>query len=226
MINSPLLTNNILAADGGICPENTILAMIRDRRNIPRRGEERSMHKITASNLRNAHGGESMAHVRYRIWADRAEQEEHPGVARLFRAISYAETIHASNHFKELGGEAGDYLCTSMAVLGLGSTSQNLQGGIDGETYEITEMYPTYLETAKFQDEKGARLSFHYALFAEKEHALLFQKAKKAVDSGKNDVELGPVQVCSVCGWTHEGDIPEKCPICGATREKFRTFAE
>jgi rubrerythrin len=182
------------------------------------------MHKITAANLRNAHGGESMAHMRYQVWANRAEQEGCASVARLFRAISFAETVHASNHFRELGSEEGDHLCASMAVFGLGSTGQNLQGGIDGEMYEINEMYPTYLETAKFQEEKGAQLSFHYALSAEKEHALLFQKAKQSIDSGNRDVALGPVQVCQVCGWTHEGDIPEKCPICGASRDKFRTF--
>ncbi len=28
--------------------------------------------------------------------------------------------------------------------------------------------------------------------------------------------------VCSVCGYTHEGDAaPEKCPLCGAVAEKF-----
>jgi rubrerythrin len=109
-------------------------------------------------------------------------------------------------------------------VFGLGTTSQNLQGAIDGETFEINEMYPTYLETAKFQGEKGAQRSFHFALSAEKQHAVLFQKAKKAVDSGK-DVKLGPVQICTVCGWTEEGEAPDRCPICGAKKEKFRTFA-
>ena len=113
------------------------------------------MHAITAGNLRNAHGGESMAHMRYKVWGDVAQREGFQNVARLFRAISSAETIHATNHFLELKSEAGDSLCASMAVFGLGSTSQNLQGGINGETYEITEMYPTYLETAKFQGEKG-----------------------------------------------------------------------
>lgn len=183
------------------------------------------MHPITAANLRNAHGGESMAHMRYMVWGDRAEEEGFPNIARLFRAITLAEKVHASNHFRELGKELGDHLCASMAVFGLGNTSQNLQGGIMGETYEINEMYPTYLETAKFQQEGGAQLSFHYALSAEKTHAALFQKAKRAVDSGR-DVELGPVQICLVCGWTYEGDMPDRCPICGATREKFRTFAQ
>lgn len=183
------------------------------------------MHSITAANLRHAYGGESMAHMRYKVWGDKAEQEGFPNVARLFRAIAAAETIHATNHFKELGADKKDFLCASMAVFGLGNTSQNLQGGIDGETYEVNEMYPTYLETAKFQAEQGARLSFHYALSAEKTHAALFQKAKATIDSNRKDVELGPIQVCGVCGWTLEGDVPDKCPICGVSRDKFRTFA-
>lgn len=182
------------------------------------------MHDITAANLRNAHGGESMAHMRYMIWGDKAAEEGFPNVARLFRAITLAEQVHASNHFRELRNEVGGYVCNSAAVFGLGTTSPNLQGAIDGETFEITEMYPTYLETAKFQGEKGAQRSFHYALSAEKQHAVMFQKAKKAVDSGK-DIKLGPVQICTVCGWTQEGDPPDVCPICGAKKEKFRTFA-
>jgi rubrerythrin len=182
------------------------------------------MHDITAANLHNAYGGESMAHMRYGTWGDKAEQDGFPNTARLFRAITFAERIHANNHFRELKDQAGGFVCNSAAVFGLGSTSQNLQGGIDGETFEINEMYPTYLETAKFQGEKGAQQSFFYALSAEKTHAAFFQKAKAAVDSGK-DVKLGPMQICTVCGYTLEGDAPDKCPICGAKKEKFRTFA-
>lgn len=183
------------------------------------------MHAITAANLRNAHGGESMAHMRYLTWGDLAQKEGFPNVARLFKAIASAETVHASNHFRELKDQFGESLCASMAVFGSGSTSRNLQGGINGETYEITEMYPTYLETAKFQKEKGAELSFRYALEGEKTHHALFQQAKESVDSEGKDMDLGPVRVCTVCGWTHEGDVPEKCPICGATKNKIDTFA-
>ena len=85
-------------------------------------------------------------------------------------------------------------------------------------------MYPVYLEAAKLQGERGARLSFHYAIEAEKIHSKMYSDAKKSVDSGK-DVELGPVQICEVCGHTVEGDIPDKCPVCGATRDQFKTFA-
>jgi rubrerythrin len=31
--------------------------------------------------------------------------------------------------------------------------------------------------------------------------------------------------VCTVCGYIHEGDeAPEKCPLCGAPREKFKVL--
>jgi rubrerythrin len=182
------------------------------------------MHDMTASNLRSAYGGESMAHMRYKIWGVKAEQDGYPNVARLFRAISHAEQVHATNHFTQLRNEVGDFMVASMAPFGLGITSDNLQGGINGETFEINEMYPAYLEVAKFQGERGAELSFHYAYSAEKIHAAMFQEAKQSVDSGR-DIELGPVQICEVCGYTHEGDIPDKCPICNAKRDKFRTFA-
>ncbi|MBI4289170.1 MAG: rubrerythrin family protein [Chloroflexi bacterium] len=183
------------------------------------------MHAITAANLHNAYGGESMAHMRYKTWGDVAKQEGLPNVARLFRAIAAAEVIHANSHFKAMKEQAGDWLCTSMAVFGIGASSQNLQGAINGETYEITEMYPTFLETAKLQGEKGAQLSFHYALASEKTHAALFQKAKAALDSTKHDAPLGAVHICDVCGWTVEGDIPDVCPVCGAKRDKFTSFA-
>jgi rubrerythrin len=182
------------------------------------------MHPMTASNLRNAHGGESMAHMRYKVWGARAVEEGYPNVARLFEAVAFAEEVHGSNHFKELRNEKGDHAVNAGAGFGLGETSENLQGAIDGELYEVQEMYPVYLEGAKLQQESGAQRSFHYALEAEKIHAAMFQEAKQAVDSGK-DVELGAIQVCDNCGYTHEGDAPDRCPVCGVAKDRFRTFA-
>ena len=182
------------------------------------------MHAITASHLRNAHGGESMAHRRYEIWADKAWQEGYPNIARLFHSISFAETIHAKNHFEALKDQFGEAPSNAMAVFGLGNTSQNLQGGIMGETFEIDEMYPTYLETARFQGEREAERSFNYALQAEKTHQEMFRNARETLIATQKDITLAPVGVCTVCGWTHEGDLPEKCPICGAARDKFRIF--
>ena len=181
------------------------------------------MRDMTAANLRSAYGGESMAHMRYKIWGEKASKDGFPNVARLFHAISYAEQRHSTNHFIELGRVEGDFLCNSMAVFGLGETSENLQGGIDGETFEIEEMYPAYLDVAKMQEESGAARSFHYAYSTEKIHAAMFRKAKESVDAGR-DVALGSVHICEVCGYTAEGDVPDRCPLCNASKDQFRSF--
>ncbi|MEW5945558.1 MAG: rubrerythrin family protein [bacterium] len=182
------------------------------------------MHDMTAGNLRSACGGESMAHMRYVAWGDRAEEEGYPNVARLFRAISFAERVHATNHFTELKDQAGAFSVTSGGIFGLGATSENLAGAIAGERFEIEEMYPVYLNAAKFQGEKGAEISFGYALSAEKIHAEMYGNARKAVEGGK-DLVIGPVQICTNCGHTAEGDAPDFCPVCGVPKDRFRRFA-
>jgi rubrerythrin len=181
------------------------------------------MNAMTAANLRSAFGGESQAHMRYKVWGKKAEEEGFPNIARLFQAISYAEEVHASNHFRELANVGGDFLVASMAGFGLGTTSENLQGAIDGEKFEVEQMYPSYMAVAKAQNEKGGIKSFHYAIEAEKIHAAMFTEAKQAVYGG-NDVELDDVQVCRVCGHTMQGEAPDRCPVCGQPREVFVAF--
>ncbi|MDQ1253465.1 MAG: hypothetical protein QG646_2632 [Euryarchaeota archaeon] len=181
------------------------------------------MRKITEQNLINAFGGESQAHMRYLHFADQAEKEEFSNVTRLFRAIAYAEYIHAGDHYRELRHLDGGYVANSMAAFGPGDTKKNLGLAIAGETYEIEEMYPAFIEIAKFQGEKSAQRSFEWSYASEKLHKLLFEKTLDSVNLGK-DVELGPVQVCEVCGYTLEGEAPDRCPICNALKNKFTAF--
>lgn len=51
----------------------------------------------------------------------------------------------------------------------------------------------------------------------------MYQKAKQAVEENR-DIKLGDVYICEVCGYTAEGKAPDKCPICGAVKNKFRKF--
>lgn len=178
---------------------------------------------MTADFLRSAYGGESAAHMRYLIWGDMAEKEGFPNIKRLFEGISYAERVHATNHFKELGGDTADATVTAGAVFGTGKTVDNLQGAINGELHEVEQMYPVYLNAAEFQDEKGAKRSFHFALEAEKIHAELFKQAQDAAKQGK-DMEFESVYVCPVCGHTILNGAPDKCPVCGAKKEMYKKF--
>lgn len=167
------------------------------------------MHKMTQQNLQNAFSGESQAHMKYLIFSTIAEKEGKPNIARLFKAISYAEEVHAANHLKALGM--------------INKTVDNLDIAICGETFEIEEMYPVYNNDAKFQGEKEAEKSMHYALEAEKIHAHMYKNAKDTAAKDK-DINIGDIQICSVCGYTVEGDSPEYCPVCGAKRSVFKKF--
>ncbi|HLC15928.1 MAG TPA: rubrerythrin family protein [Thermodesulfovibrionia bacterium] len=181
------------------------------------------MKKMTEQHLINAFGGESQAHMRYLHFANQADKENYPNVARMFRAVSHAEYVHAGDHYRELRNLNGGFVANSMAAFGPGDTKKNLQLAIDGEDFEITEMYPVYIEVAKFQGEKGAQRTFEWSYGTEVMHKKLFEQAKAAVDSSK-DMELGPVQVCEVCGYTLDGDAPDQCPLCKSKKEKFTAF--
>jgi hypothetical protein len=76
-----------------------------ERRNL--------MNPMTSSNLKSAFGGESMAHMRYLIWGEAAKKEKFPNVANLFKAVAYAEQVHAANHFRELKKEVGEASVTA-----------------------------------------------------------------------------------------------------------------
>lgn len=167
------------------------------------------MREMTKKSLQEAFAGESMAHMKYLIFAEEAEKKGLKNLARLFKAIAYAEFVHARNHFKELGM--------------IKDTLGNIQQGIDGETYEIEEMYPVFNNTAKFQEEKGAERSTYYAWEAEKIHAEMYKKAKEIVEEGKDYLE-DKIYICPVCGHTVIGEPPEKCPICGAPKSAYKEF--
>jgi rubrerythrin len=181
------------------------------------------MHLMTEQHLINAFGGESMAHMRYLHFGIQAAKEGYGNVARLFRAIAHAEFIHAGDHYREVRHLKGGYVANSMGAFGPGDTEKNLQLAIDGETYEIEEMYPSYIEIAKMQGEKEAQRSFEWSYATEKKHRKLFKDALKQVEKG-NDPEVGPIQVCEVCGYTLEGEAPDVCVVCNAKKDKFTAF--
>jgi rubrerythrin len=167
------------------------------------------MHKMTKANLEAAFAGESQAHMRYLAFAEKAEREGFPQVARLFRALSFAEQIHAIGHLRVLES--------------IGQTVENLKAAMGGENYEVDEMYPAFEAVAELQGEKAAARSDRWAMEAEKVHAGLYKDALGAVEAGK-DAELGPVYVCSNCGWTGVGEPPDECPLCKAKKDKFMVF--
>jgi len=161
----------------------------------------------TKDNLEAAFAGESQANRKYLFFAEKAEQEGHKQVAKLFRATADAETAHARNHLK--------------VMQGIKSTRENLLAAKDGENHEFTEMYPAFIKQAEVEGEDKAKDTFNLANKVEQIHHGLFDAALSKVEKGETIAEK-PIYVCQYCGNTVEGEAPEKCPVCGAPRKMFK----
>lgn len=163
----------------------------------------------TNENLAAAFAGESQASRKYLYFAEKAEQEGHKRAARLFRAASEAETVHARNHLR--------------VMQGIGTTAENLKAAISGENHEFTEMYPGFINTAKEEGNQKAANSFDLANKVEKIHHSLYTETLEKLNE-KESGELKSFYVCEVCGNTIEGEAPDKCPVCGAPKKMFNVI--
>jgi rubrerythrin len=163
----------------------------------------------TQDNLQAAFAGESQANRKYLFFAEKAEKESHPQIARLFRAAAESETVHARNH---------------LQVLGIGSTAENLEEADAGESYEFTRMYPEFIVQAKTDNNSDAETSFDWANKVEKIHHRLYQKAIDDLKAG-SQIKDEPYFVCQNCGYTVAGATPEKCPVCGVPSSMFKKVA-
>ena len=161
----------------------------------------------TDDNLQEAFGGESKANRRYLFFADKAEKEGYAPIARLFRAVAEAETVHARNHFGVMDA--------------VGSTRDNLVAASIGEHQEFTAMYPIFIEDATEERNQRAQRTFQWANAVEKVHHALFEAALAGLKEGKTP-EVKTYHVCQVCGYTVEGDAPDKCPVCGSPSKSFK----
>ncbi len=158
----------------------------------------------TIDNLKNAFAGESQANRKYLAFAKKADEEGFTQVAKLFRAVAEAETIHAHNHLR--------------ALTEVKSTSENIQAAMGGENYEVNSMYPPMLACAETEGNKAAARSFRYALEVEKVHAILYRQALEKLGKDGAPVDY---YICPVCGFTHEGPMTGSCPVCGTVANRF-----
>jgi rubrerythrin len=161
----------------------------------------------TKKNLQEAFGGESRANRLYLAFSEKAAHEGFPNIAKLFRVVAESETIHALNHLRAIGA--------------VKSTRENAETALKGEMDEINDMYPMFMDQAQRDRNNDALKTFYWANEAEKTHAEFYERAVGALKQGQ-DLEVKDLFICSVCGWTVEGTPPEKCPICGESRDKFR----
>lgn len=117
----------------------------------------------TMQNLESAFAGESMAHIKYRYFAKLARAAGDEETAHIFEETASQEVAHAFGHL--------DLLYPASEI----TPARALEIAIAGETYEYTEMYPGFRQTAQEEGNHVAVAEIDEQIEESKEHAAQFK---------------------------------------------------
>ncbi len=162
------------------------------------------MKERTANNVHTAFVEEAKAYQRLLMFAQRAEQDDLPQIAHLFRAVAAAESVHSKRHFA---------LLESVA-----DTQTNLERAFQTENAANGIHYSKMLQEAEEDKEEAAVLVFSQARDVEGFHAKLYKKALDHLIAQRST----EYYVCTTCGYLAEREPPDTCPVCGAPKERFQ----
>ncbi|KPK68360.1 rubrerythrin [candidate division WOR_3 bacterium SM23_60] len=156
----------------------------------------------TEENLKAAFAGESQARNKYTYYASVAREEGYHFIASIFEETARNEMQHAKDEYKLLKK--------------LGDTKANLKAAVEGEHYEVIDMYPTFAKQAEEEGNKQAAALFRMIAKVEEQHRNRYKKILEMLENGTLYKRDKPIRwKCSVCGYVHEGtEPPAKCPSC------------
>jgi rubrerythrin len=153
--------------------------------------------------LHQAYTGEAKAVLRLKVYADKAEKEGYPQMARLFRAIALSEEVHGTRALRLLKE--------------IKSTEENLAASFESETKVAGVAYDAFIKIATEEGNRGAALHFSQSRDVEEVHAKLYKEAMSHLLEERETTYY----VCTVCGYVSDGALPDKCPVCSAKPEYF-----
>ncbi|MBN2283427.1 MAG: rubrerythrin family protein [Deltaproteobacteria bacterium] len=156
--------------------------------------------------LHTAYTGEAKAALRLKLYAEKADKEGYAQVAKLFRVISFSEEIHGKRALRLLKD--------------VGNTEENLRLSFESEQNVAEVAYSEMVKLANDRGDSSSALHFSQSRDVEEVHAKLY---KSALDDMMQD-RMQEYFVCSVCGYVAEDAVPDVCPVCGVSKEKFIHF--
>ena len=160
----------------------------------------------TTDALQQAYTGEAKASLRLKVYAEKAEKEGYPQIAKLFRVIAFSEEIHGARALKILKE--------------IKTTEENLAESFQSEKGVAAVAYGEFVKLAEAEGNQGAVIHFSQSRDVEETHAKLYKEAMNHFLEERETV----YHVCLVCGYVADGVLPEICPVCGAKAEQFRPF--
>jgi rubrerythrin len=161
----------------------------------------------TREALQQAYAGEAQAALRLKVYAEKAEEEGYPQIAKLFRVIASSEEIHGARALKVLKE--------------IKTTEENLAESFESERRVAEVAYGEFVKQAEAEGNRAAVLHFSQSKDVEETHAKLYKEAMNHMLEERETTYY----VCQVCGYVADGILPDICPVCGAKREQFKLFS-
>ena len=113
------------------------------------------MKEKTQQNVHTAFIGEAKAYFRLLAYAEKADEEQEPQIALLFRAIAEAERVHATRQLN------------MVKDLLVKDTDTNLEKSFQREKSVSENTYPEFIKDAEDEGETVVALAFSHARDAE-----------------------------------------------------------
>jgi len=173
---------------------------------------------LTLVNLLKAFAGESQARNKYEYFAKTAQKEGYRDIAEHFQRAANNEKVHAKLEL------ALNNKMLNNSDEAWGSTAENLQMAIDGESYENLTMYPDFAAIAKEEGHKEAARLFTNIGKVEVEHEKMFKILLERLEAGAEFVSENEEEawICEICGHVHYGKkAPKNCPVCKHDEKYF-----
>ena len=174
----------------------------------------------TLENLKAAVCGETGASAKYAACAKLAKEKGYEQLGRLWEATSAAEQVHIRLEAGLVEELEPGYERPTADAPELEEIDLNLIASANGEIFETSDMYPTFIKKAQEEGHAKAVKVFTRAKLAEAVHAEKYLEAYNNIDAADDDAYY----LCPGCGYIHTGDDFEKCPICGVPKAKFQRF--
>jgi len=186
------------------------------KNNLNHKGETKMELKgsKTEKNLMDAFAGESQARNKYTYFASVAKKEGYEQIADIFTKTADNEKEHAKLWFK--------------ALLGIGTTAENLKHAAEGENYEWTDMYERFAADAEAEGFTELARQFRGVAKIERTHEERYKALLKNVEMqavfNKSDETMWE---CRNCGHLVIGKkAPEVCPVCKHPQSYFEVRKE
>ena len=169
----------------------------------------------TEINLMKAFAGESQARMRYTYFASAAKKEGLVQISKIFEETAAQEKEHGKRFFKFLEGGSVE-ITESFPAGTISDTLTNLKAAAAGESYEWSDLYPSFAKVAREEGFPQIAATFEAISISEKQHDKRFKDLAENLEAGRVFKRNGTVTWrCLNCGYLHEAEeAPKVCPAC------------